>query len=226
MATSGVTTTELNRDSIISSALRKLGWAKGQTPDATDLADATEALNNLVAEFMTMGMPLWSLTSYDLPLVDGTSSYTLTNPFPLKVVQAYISLSATSKQDVNPTPTYDFNILPAGASGIPSQFTYLPNINYGTFRVWPEPDATAAAGTFTIWYYAPFDTFVSATNTPYFPREWNNALVYGLAALLAPEYGVPLNDRGELEKKADKHLQIALDFGAENASLYFQPHNN
>lgn len=214
----------MNRDSIIAAAMRKIAaLAKGQSPDAEDLTNGTEALNNLVAEFMTLGMPLWSLKSYDVPLVDGTQDYTFTTPFPLKIVEAYISLSSTSKQNVNPTAQYDFNLLPNGSSGIPTQFTYLPNINYGAFSVWPVPDATAAAGTFTIWYYAPFDTFVSASDTPYFPREWNNALVYGLAALLAPEWGVPLNDRGMIDKAAEKHLQIALDYGAENSSLFFQP---
>jgi hypothetical protein len=70
---------------------------------------------------------------------------------------------------------------------------------------------------------APFEGFVSSADTPYFPREWNNALIYGLSNLLAPEYGIPLNDRALMEKEAQKHLDIALDFGLENASLTFQP---
>jgi hypothetical protein len=90
--------------------------------------------------------------------------------------------------------------------------------------LWPSPDAsTVASKTLTISYQAPFDEFVSSGDTPYFPREWNNALIYGLADLLADEWGLPLNDRNKIEAKAQKHLNIALDFGLEQASITFAP---
>jgi len=69
----------------------------------------------------------------------------------------------------------------------------------------------------------PFDGFTASGNTPYFPREWNNALIYGVADLMAPEYGMPPTDRVLLKKEAKEHLDIALDFGMENASLTFAP---
>lgn len=73
---------------------------------------------------------------------------------------------------------------------------------------------------------APFEGFISAADTPYFPREWNNALIYGVADLLAPEYGVPLNDRGMFRKEAEAHREMALDFGLENTSFTIQPAEN
>lgn len=231
MTTSGVTTTELNRDSIISAAMRKCQvLAKGQTPDAEDLSNGTSALNNLVAQLMTMGMPLWAENSYTVPLVAGQASYTIgvgqsvNTPFPLRVIQAwYIPSGGTSRQDIFPTANYDMNKLPDGSSGTPSQYSYQPKINYGILTIWPKPDTTATAGAFTIRYVSPFETFSGATDTPYFPREWNNALIYGLAALLAPEYGVPLQDRAQLEKQAQMHLDIALDSGDEPTSIYLSP---
>lgn len=224
MATSGVTTTQLTRDSIIAAAMRKCqALAKGQSPDAEDLLNGNEALNNLVAEFMTMGMPLWAKATYAVPLVADQNEYVLTTPFPLRIIQAWIT-TGSSRQDLMPTADYDMNMMPEDSSGVPNQYSYQPKINTGTLTLWPTPDATTVADyTLSIRYFAPFDTFVNATDTPYFPREWNNALTYGLAALIADEYGVPLNDKGMLEKQAQKHLEIALDAGDEPTSFYIQP---
>lgn len=228
MTTSGVTTTELNRNSIIAAALRKVGaLAKGQTPDTEDYTNGTEALNNLIAEFMTLGMPLWARKEYTVPMVAATSKYTLTSPFPLRVYQAWTEVtSGGARQELQIKTIYDFNLLPlnSGSSGVPSQFMYQPFINYGELNIWPVPDATTVSTrSLKINYLAPFDTFVSSTDTPYFPREWNNALIYGLTSLLAPEYGMPLQDRASLSKEAAAHLELALDSSWETGSSFLMP---
>jgi hypothetical protein len=237
MTTSGVTIIEMTRDTFISAALRKIGaLSLGQSPQTAEITNAAEALNNLVAEFQTMGMPLWSRLTASPVMVAGQSQYLLgvgqaTNiPFPLKILQAWTTpIAGGSKQILTPNAIDDFNTFPSSASttGSPSQYMYQPRINIGELNIWPTPDAaTVASRTLTISYLSPFEGFTSAGNTPYFPREWNNAIIYGLASLLAPEYGVPLNDRGMLIKEADQHLQLALDFGLEQASITFQPTEN
>lgn len=236
MTTSGQTIIEMNRDSLCAAALRKIGAiALDQTPSATEVTNASEALNNLVAEYQTLGMPLWARKNSVVTMVAGTSSYTIgvgqtvNIPFPLKILQAWTVASAGgSIQEIWPNAIDVFNRLPtANASGIPSQYNYQPFINYGTLRLWPSPDTTTVANrVLHISYMYPFEGFTSSSDTPYFPREWNNALVYGLTDLLAPEYGVPLNDRGMFKKEAKDHLEIALDFGMENASITFAPLEN
>ncbi len=234
MTTSGVTTTQLTRNTTIAAAMRKFGaLAQGQTASTEELANGTEALNNLVAEFQTMGMPLWSKLQSTITMVASQETYTIgvgqtiNQAFPLKVLQAWTEpIAGGGRQPLVEQAVYDFNLLPLGstASGTPSQYMYQPFINYGKLHLWPVPDAAAVATRYLkIIYMAPFEDFVAAGDTPYFPKEWNNALVYGLANLLAPEYGVPLNDRGMLRKEAEHHLEIALDFGLENASIYLQP---
>lgn len=233
MTTSGQTIIEMNRDSICAAALRKIGAiALGQTPSATEVTNASEALNNLVAEFQTLGMPLWARKDSTVTMTASVSSYTIgvgqtvNIPFPLKILQAWtVATSGGAIQELWPNPIDTFNRLPtANATGTPSQYNYQPFINYGVLRIWPQPDATTVADrTLHISYMYPFEGFTAAANTPYFPREWNNALIYGLTDLLAPEYGVPLNDRGMFKKEAKDHLETALDFGMENASLTFSP---
>ena len=235
MTTSGQTIIEMSSSTIVSAALRKIGaLALGQSPSTTETTNAMEALNNLVAEFQTMGMPLWARLQYLVPMT-ANSSYnigvgkTVNTPFPLKILQAWTTpVGGGSIQELWPNAIDNFNRLPTTPNtGTPSQYNYQPFINYGVLRVWPTPDSvTIANRSLYISYMAPFEGFVSAADTPYFPREWNNALIYGLSNLLAPEYGLPLNDRGMLEKEAQKHLDIALDFGLENASLTFQPREN
>jgi hypothetical protein len=147
-------------------------------------------------------------------------------PFPLKILQAWtVPNGGGGKQELWPNAIDVFNRLPTtNATGTPSQFVYQPFINFGWLNLWPIPDATTVANrTLTISYMSPFEIFSGSTDTPYFPREWNNALIYGLVDLLAPEYGVPLNDRGMYKKEAETHLNTALDFGLEHASLRFMP---
>jgi hypothetical protein len=95
MTTSGSTIIEMNTSTIIAAALRKLGaLALGQTPASAETTNGTEALNNLVAEFQTLGMPLWSQKTYSPTLVAGQSLYLIcvgqavNTPFPLKILQA------------------------------------------------------------------------------------------------------------------------------------------
>lgn len=236
MTTSGQTIIEMDRDSLCNAALRKLGVIpQGGTPATAETTAATEALNNLVAEFQTLGMPLWARNEYTVLMVANQSIYTIgvgqgvSTPFPLKILQAWVvDSSGGSIQELYPNSIDVFNRLPTGnTSGTPSQYNYQPFINYGKLRIWPAPDATTVANKdLMISYMAPFEGFVSAANTPYFPREWNNALIYGLADLLAPEYGIPLNDRALLKKEAKDHLDTALDFGLENASITFSPYES
>lgn len=232
--TSGSTVLSMNRDAICNAAARKIGAISlGNTLSLTEIVNASEALNNLVAEYMTLGMPLWARLDYTIPMVVGQSQYVIgvgqavNTPFPLKVIQAWVVVtSGGTKQELMPNAIDNFNRLPLlqAAYGSPSQYMYQPFIDFGQFNVWPAPDSTTVSmKTLTISYMRPFDVFAVSTDTPYFPREWNNAIIYGLAALIAPEYGVPLNDRGSLQKEAEMHKELALDFGLENASLTFQP---
>lgn len=235
MTTSGQTILQLSRDDIVKAAMRKAGvLAKAQTPDAEDTLNATQALNNLVAEYRSLGMPLWARTAYSLTLVAAVNAYnfgvgqTENTPYPLRIHQAILQDNTSmSDIDVNQLSIYDFDLLPSSpgtSQGVPVNFCYQPLVNRGVLKVWPTPDAiTAANKTLIITYTRPFEYFVGLTDTPDFPEEWKNALIYGLAVLIADEYGLPLNDRSYLSKQSDMHLAVALSSGAEEASMYFQP---
>jgi hypothetical protein len=231
MSTSGITINQMTRDSIINAALRKTGaLSEGQVANTTQLGTGAEALNNLVSEFQALGMPLWARRSLAIPMVVGQSSYTIgvgqaTNvPFPLRVYQATIDDSSNGNQIIMmQKPLYDFVQYPASSTGTPVVFNYTPQINKGVMQIWPTPNTSIPTGlAVTLQYQTPFEIFNASTDTPDFPQEWNNAVIYQLASILAPEYVLPLPTMQMLEKQAAIHLENALSNGVEDGSIFFQ----
>lgn len=103
------------------------------------------------------------------------------------------------------------------------QYSFTPKIQNGTLKVWPTPDATTATNySLVAIVQKEFDGFFSATDTPDFPPYWTDALTYALAVRLAPEFGVPLQDRNLLIKEAEAYRKMANDFGDDGGSIFFQ----
>lgn len=230
MATSGVTTFSVNRDQLISGALRAAGAiAQGETPTATQVSEAAEALNMFVKELQADGMPLWALKQYSVPLTAtntfniGTSQ-TINTPKPLKVIGAFLHNTSTDLDIPMVVLTREeYNRLGNKITpGQPIQVFYEPLINYGVLHVFPLPDSYSITNcTITLVYQRPFEDFVASTDTPDFPQEWYNAIKFGLAHLLAPEYGLPLQERQDLASRARELRATALGFGTEEGSVFF-----
>ncbi len=232
MATSGVTTWQLTQDSLAQSALRKLEViGDGVTPSATQMANAVLALNAMLKTFIAKGMPLWATTEYTFSLT-ATHNYvigvgqTLNTPAPLKIIQAtLINPSDGTGIPLNIYTHYDYNLLTnTGTSGTPIAIEYEPLNQRGTIKLWPKPDASnIATKQVTIVYQRPFEDMVSSTDTLDFPQWWSEPIIYGLAWRLAPEYGIPSSERGQLKQEAQMLLEEALSFGTEEGSFKFQP---
>lgn len=229
MSTSGITVSELTRDDIITRALRKIGViGEGTTPSATQLSEGAEALGPLVQEMVTLGMPLWKRVEYPITMISGKNTYTIgigqeyNVAFPVKIAEAILQQSPNSaKINIEILPAYDYNLLPSNSTGVVVNMKYQPFINYGVVSVWPTPNTNNQV--LTLSYYRPLEIFNSGTDTPDFPQEWQNALIYQLALILADEYGLPLPDKQWLEKQADKRLASALANGTEEGSIKFYP---
>lgn len=229
MSTSGVTINPMTKAQIIKGALRKVGAIQeGQDPTPQQLADASEALGPLVQELVTVGMPLWKRRHLDLPLVAGKNTYTIgvgqevDVPYPLKLHQVNLHVGSSGSQiNVDIKADYDFSLLPIYAEGTVVSVKYQPFINYGVLTVWPKP--LTPDQTMVLVYQEPYDTFAAETDEADFPQEWQNALIYQLALILADDYSLPIADKQWLEKQADKRLASALAFGTEEVSIFFHP---
>lgn len=232
MSTSSSTDFSVSRDDIIKRALRLVGaLAQGETPTTDQTTEAAAALNGLVKAWQADGMPLWAIKSYNVPLVSGTKDYTIgvgqsvNTPKPLKVIQAY-NHNLTSNVDVpmRIITRQEYNILGnKTSSGNPIQVYYEPLNEYGILHVFPVPSTVEqSANVITIYYQRPFEDFDVSTDTPDFPQEWYDAITYGLATRLAPEYGLDATSRKLLWQEMTIVKQDALNFGLEEGSLYFQ----
>lgn len=223
MATSGSADYSYNRNQIITAALRKLAVvAQGESPTSTQITEASEALNLMVKTFVTDGMPLWKVSEHSLTLLASTASYTIGSRL-LKVVQAYRSTDSVDTP-LRIITRDEYNRLSSKTStGYPVSIYHDPRRADSIITVWPVPDSTVAGNTTVrLTYAAPFEDFDSSTDDPDFPQEWFEALVYGLADRLAPEYSIPLEDRKMLKQEAKEHKAIAESFGSEEGSLFFQ----
>lgn len=230
MTTSATTTWSLQRDAVIKGALRKIAvLSGGGSPSASQIADAAEALNAMIKGFQTDGMPVWAIKEYTFTTTPSTKSYdigvgkTLNTPMPLKVLQAYrVEQSGAVNVPLLVYTHYDYDLLPINAAnGEPINVFYQPFSTYGTIRLWPTP--VDSNTTITLVYQRPFEDMTSSTDDFDFPSYWTEALIYGLAWRLSPEYGIPLQDRSLLMKEAEFFHDKALSFGTEEGSLFLQP---
>ena len=232
MTTSGITLNQLTRNQFIEAALRKLNvLAQGQTPSTEDYTNGTLAFNNVISEFRTLGMPLWARNKYSFGLTLNVGSYnigvgqTLNTPYPLHLVQAYrMETGSTTHIPMEIVADFNYNLFPQSSGGQPIQITYQPKINMGVLQVWAIPDASAVANsTVYIVYHRPIEYMNLSTDTLDFPEEWNTPIIYQLAKRLAPEWGLPLQDRQMLSSEAEAVIARVLDFGFEDGSLFIQP---
>jgi hypothetical protein len=232
MSTSGSTDFSVTRDDIIKRALRLLGvLAQGESPTTDQTTEAAFALNLLVKAWQADGMPLWAIKQYNIPLTASTASYrigigqTVNTPKPLKVLQAFNHNSVSNVDIPMRLLTKDeYNMLGnKTSSGNPIQLYYDPQRDYGDLYVYPVPTSTdVTSNVITLVYQRPFEDFDSATDNPDFPQEWYDAVAYGLACRLAPEYGIDPTARKLLWQEMTLIKQDALNFGLEEGSLYFQ----
>lgn len=232
MTTSNSTNFSVSRDDIIKRALRLIGAvAQGETPTTDQITEAALSLNGLVKAWQADGMPLWAIRQYAITMTAGVNSYdigvgkTIDTPKPLKVLQSW-NRDSTSNVDVpmRILTKQEYNMLGnKTSSGDPIQIYYEPLIDYGVLHLFPTPSATdASTGTIYIVYQRPFEDFDASVDTPDFPQEWYDAITYGLATRLAPEYGVSIPDRKTLWQEMSIIKQEALNFGLEEGSMFFQ----
>ncbi len=235
MSISGSYNFDLTRNQIVTGALRLLGViSQGQTPDATQITDGSEALNVLIKAWQAEGLPLWAIKEMSFTPVADTTSYqigtslTVNTQEPLKIYQAWYR-NTTSEMDIPLTSLVEsqYNELSnKSQNGTPVSYFYKRGNGLGTLYLYQTPDTTfCASNTIYFSFQRPFSDFDSSTDTADFPQEWIRALKYGLADEIALEYGYPIKDRTELRERAEQYKQEALGFTQEEGSIFFSPDN-
>lgn len=121
------------------------------------------------------------------------------------------------------------NLADKFATGQPNQVAYDKVLGLGTslypgngdLYFWPLFDNGGSV--IVIKYVKLFDDLDIGTNNPEFPQAWFLPLMLGLAWLLSPKNGIPLNERKLLLQEAEIFRDRAIDNDIENTSVFLSP---
>lgn len=222
----------VTRDELIKAAFRLIGVGhRGESVPADEINDAAEALSLMLKGWQADGLQLWKREEQSITLTDAKRVYTL-GPTGDVVMQRPLRLLEVVRRDSNNidvplnklSKNVYYGLSNKFSEGTPVSYHFDPQLDNADFIVWPVPDATVAAEyTIEIVYHRPFEDMDSATNNFDCPVEWLEAIKFGLALRLAPEYGVDLPQQYRLQKQFDDIYDKALSWDVEDTSVYFQP---
>ncbi len=236
---SGVALYNINRDTLITASLRLLRVVDpegGQTPTATMLNNASEALNILLKFWMSQGIILSTYQQIVIPLINGQTSYTIgpftadvTSTRPIRLfdgsfirrtvagVVTDTSLQIFSRQRYLQVTTKAVVGTPYGIyywPGIDFQASTNPGSGKGTLYVYFPQNGSGTTSLYAN-VQRPIYDMTASTDSFDLPSEWFRALKYGLAADIGPEYGVPNDAQTYLDQKTmllkDELAQWELD---------------
>jgi hypothetical protein len=171
---------------LIEDAYRKIGVVAEDEPMTADQAKTgLREFNRMLRSWQNFGHNLWIEESYGFNLTTA-ASYTLTLR-PMRIS------SIRFKQDDQETPIalvtrQEYDDLPdKTATGLPSMVHFSRLQSTAKIYVWPVL-ATASGERIQFTYEREFEETDDLSDGPDAPVEWDNAIVYSLAVLLAPNH--------------------------------------
>lgn len=189
---------------IITAALRKIGaMSPGQPLDGDEYRMAQQALNLIAKDWQNDNVFLWTEIEVSIPLVAGTDHYSTGDDPPLiNLFQARLRDTAGTDYPLKVIRWDEYQeILTKADTGQTTHIAFNP-MDGGVVYLYPVPDATTAAWDFHLIGIRAMKDLQSASDAGDFPVRWHRALIYALAADLAPEYGISGKDLESLENKA------------------------
>lgn len=198
---------------IINLALRDAGViGAGQVASAEDTQDALTTLNQMIAMWRTERLAVYCLKDVSVT-VTGAQSYTIgtggafnvTRPvevvgafwrslgldYPIRVLNAFEDYQSIGTKT-----------LPSG--GPPDYLYYRPNYPLGEVLVWPQP----ASGEIHLTVMADFPVYVGVSDDVALPPEYEGAIRFNLAVILAAMFGSQLRaDIAQLAKTTKRAIK-------------------
>lgn len=206
-----------SRSEIIEAALRKIGaLSLGNTVTASQMDAGVKALNTLVKSWQTKSLFLWTLSEFSLATVVGTEAYTI-EPSATGVTGLVDDLlgfdSAYYLQGTDWLPVevisyrdYVGILNKESATGQPAMIATRPTESPLTAYIWPSPQAIY---TMKIIGIAKLKDWDSTSANGSIPTRFQRALIWGLAAELAPDYGLPVSERQYFTGEAERFFAEA-----------------
>ncbi len=227
------TTFSVSATDLVSSAIRLTGrFGAGDTIPQQDQLNVLQALNILVKQLVTSGLPLWAIENVSVPLISGQGSYTIGPTAtgtgavvanrPMRILQAILTNSAGNNTVLNVISRYDYNTLGLpNAPGVPNELWYYPTLPNGVITMYDVP--TDSLSTITLVSQRQFNDFNLLTDTPDFPQEWYAPLKWLLADEISLEYECKPNTIAKIEKQANIYRDVVAGWGKEDVPVRFVP---
>ncbi len=229
MSVSGSNDFNQNENTIIRDALILVGGLEDdEIPSAAQETYARRALNRMVKAWSAKGLKTWCWNEVTVTFVTDQIEYEVGPTAPTIVDEHIIEMANVRKiiDGGDETPMRmisraEYMNLPKNNSGEPVAVYFERRLDNAVLYVWPKPDANADTMKFSTKQY--IEDFDQASNNPYFPLEWIEAIVYNLAVRLAPKYEVRGADLQLLTNMAIGFLNEAEYSDMPQDSLYLGP---
>jgi hypothetical protein len=228
---SSTSTDKYTNDTVVETTL-SADEASGQT-EISVTAETGMTVSDNIGIKIDDGTIHWSTISSlaTLTIADATDgaassgnkvyAYTNRGDVPRKILYAYRRDTNGIDTPVGLIGENDYQSLSdKDADGAPTQIFYRAQTGQGTLRVWPTKWSSGDKLVLITQVFP--DDFDAASNSPDFPISWANTLVWGLAAEIAPENGVPAPEQDRLVARAEAKLRDMMDNDVENASVVFE----
>ncbi len=227
MATSGTATFNLDLSEIVEEAFERAG---SELRTGYDLRTARRSLNLLFADWANRGVNMWTFEQGTIPLVQGTSTYTL----PADTVDLLEHVIRTQPgQTSNQADLTITRISVSTYATIPNKLVqgrpiqvWIQRLETPQITVWPVPDQGTSLNpyyTFVYWRMRRIQDAGNGTNTMDVPFRFLPCLVAGLAYYIAMKIPEGMERLGILKQQYDEAWQLASDEDREKAAVRFVP---
>lgn len=230
--TSHIDTYPAQTDQVVRRALRLVGaYPSTDAPRPEQLTDAVYTLNVMLKSWSTEGF-MWLRQFVTVSLVAGQGSYTL-GPNGTPAIDRPTHVFSVNKKNssgseipmISLTRTDWFSVPNKTSTGVPVQYYYDPQTINGVLYVWPLPQ-NGTTDVLVLDVDRQLDVQLDNLNQFDFPPQWTDAITYGLAVRLAPEYGMPLSERSILETEFAALFQKVVNDDRDVASVYMGVRKN
>jgi hypothetical protein len=180
---------------VVKASLRLIGeLAQGETPNASEGADALARLNLMLSNWSIERINIYMQRRDTLALSAGVGTYTIGTggafnvPRPVKIEQASIIQSnglATGLELLTPEQWGEI-VEEAISAVVPLKLYDDYAYPLSLLHIWPKPSGTP---TLELFSWQQLTGFAALTDTFDLPPGYQQAIEYNLAILLAPEYG-------------------------------------
>lgn len=218
MAVSGTINFGLDIDSVIREAIENVG---GEPTLGEEGRSARRSLNLLLIDWQNRGIPLWKRDTQSFPVVEGTSSYTLTAGT-IDVMESVCRRNSIDLDMERMTPEEYLQIARKDQDGRPTQY-YIDRQRASTLMyLWPVPENSTDEVVY--WRFTRIFDVNSSNEDPDVPFRFLPSLTTGLAYYMAlKRTGIPIERIALLKGVYEENLKVAMEEDRDRASLKLVP---